>query len=118
MRHSLSREPGLLIGSDAYGLQVQDLLDAQAALLHTDYVLLPAPDGGYVLIGCRKPLPSLAGVCWSSGRECAQTAQRLRRSGTLTVLSPAREDFDSPADWRRARRLGRLKPLVGGSGAN
>ncbi len=114
MRSTLRRGPGLLIGSDAFGLQVQDLLVAAEALQHTQQVLLPAPDGGYVLIGSRKPLPSLAGIRWSSGGECAQTARHLRRHGSLSVMAPAREDFDTVADWRRARRLGRLKPLVRG----
>ncbi len=117
MRHTLRRAPGLLIGSDAFGLQVQDLHAACDALIHSDHVLLPAPDGGYVLIGCKQPLPALAGVRWSSGRECAETVRRLRRKGSLAVLAPAREDFDDPADWRRARRLGRFKPLVRGCAA-
>ncbi|MDO9453782.1 MAG: TIGR04282 family arsenosugar biosynthesis glycosyltransferase [Stagnimonas sp.] len=112
MRSALRQEPGLLIGSDAFGLQVADLQQAAAALASSDYVLLPAPDGGYVLIGCRKPLPPLAGVRWSSGAECAQTARRLRPRGTLQRLAPARDDFDNAADWRRARRLGQLPPLV------
>ena len=114
MRSTLRRAPGLLIGADAIGLQSQDIARAVAALADQDHVLLPAPDGGYVLIGSRKGLPPLAGVRWSSGQECAQTARRLRRSGSLAVLAPAREDLDSPADWRRARRLGWLKPLVRG----
>lgn len=112
MRTALRQQPGLLIGSDAFGLQLADLQQAAAALAGIDYVLLPAPDGGYVLIGSRKPLPPLAGVRWSSGSECAQTARRLRRNGVLQLLSPPREDFDNPADWRRARRLGQLPPLV------
>jgi len=112
MRATLRRAPGLLIGSDAFGLQPVDLAAAAEALAHADHVLLPAPDGGYVLIGTRSALPSLAGVHWSSGRECAETIRRLRRSGTLRCLDPAREDFDSAADWRRARRAQRLKPLI------
>ena len=118
MRSTLRRAPGLLIGADAFGLQVDDLRRASVALARADQVLLPAPDGGYVLIGSRKPLPSLAGVAWSSGRECAQTARRLARSGALAWLSPARDDFDTTADWRRARRLGQLKPLVRGESAD
>ena len=114
MRSTLNHAPGLLIGSDAFGLQVDDLHRAGAALASADHVLLPAPDGGYVLIGSRKGLPRLTGVRWSSGRECAQTARRLRRSGSLSLLWPARPDFDTAADWRRARRLGGLKPLVRG----
>ena len=81
MRAVLRRSPGLLIGSDAFGLQLDDLHRAAAALASKDYVLLPAPDGGYVLIGNRKPLPPLTGVRWSSGQECAQTARRLAARG-------------------------------------
>lgn len=115
MSHTLRKQPGLLVGSDAFGLQVSDVQAALDALHHTDHALLPAPDGGYVLIGSNTPLPSLAGVCWSTGRECAQTARRLRRHGSLVLLAPPRADFDSPADWRRARRAGLLKPLIRGA---
>ena len=118
MRSTLRRTPGLLIGSDAFGLKVDDLRRAAEALSTADHVLLPAPDGGYVLIGSRKRLPALAGVAWSSGRECAQTARKLARSGALAGMTPARDDFDTAADWRRARRLGQLKPLVQGQGAD
>jgi len=112
MRSALKSGPALLIGSDGFGLQMQDLHRAAAALSTADYVLLPAHDGGYVLIGSKRPLPPLAGVSWSSGREHAQTARRLRRQGQLAELSPAREDFDTPADWRKNRRLNRLPPLI------
>ena len=112
MRSALRHAPGLLIGSDAFGVQPQDLRAAAEALTRADHVLLPATAGGYELIGSRRGLPSLAGVRWSSGAECAQTLRRLRRSGTATVLNPPRADFDNPADWRRARRLGLLQPLV------
>jgi len=112
MRVVLSREPGLLIGSDAFGLQLADFHRALAALVAVDHLLLPATDGGYVLLGSRCALPALAGVHWSSGRECGQTAQRLRRSGLLQVLGSPRADFDTPADWRRARRAGLLPALT------
>ncbi len=112
MRHALGRRAGLLVGSDAFGLQADDLRRAAARLAEVDHLLLPAGDGGYVLIGTRKGLPSLAGVQWSSGREYRQTRQRLERNGSLVCLGPARGDFDGPGDWRRARRAGLLKPLI------
>ena len=112
MRRTLSRAPGLLIGSDAIGLTVDDLRAAATALHRQDYVLHPAPDGGYVLLGARRGLPPLRGVAWSSGRECAQTLRRLSRAGSVALQAPARRDLDTPADWRWARRQGRLAPLI------
>ena len=112
MRSTLRRAPGLLIGSDALGLTAADLCRAAVALRTSDYLLQPALDGGYVLIGARKPLPTLAGIVWSSGREGRQTATRLARSGTLRWLTPARNDLDTPSDWRHARRQGQLMPLI------
>lgn len=112
MRRALRQAPGLLIGADAFGLCGEDLRRADAALGSADFVLLPAPDGGYVLIAASRPAPSLAGVAWSSGRECRQTARRLQRSGRLAFITPAKPDFDTAADWRRARRAGQIAPLV------
>ncbi len=112
MRSALRHKPGLLIGSDAMGLTAEDLQRASAALGTSDYLLQAAPDGGYVLIGACKPLPHLAGIAWSSGREGRQTAARLTRSGTLRWLTPARNDLDTPRDWRHARRQGQLTPLI------
>ena len=107
----LPQGPVLLVGSDAFGLLPQDLLDAASALQQQDYVLTPATDGGYVLIGAAKALPSLAGVSWSSGRERMQTLRRLRAVGRVALTTHARADFDTPGDWQRARRAGRLPPL-------
>jgi len=112
IRSSLQKKPGLLIGSDALGLTPEDLLRAQAAMAETDYLLLGAPDGGYVLIGANKPLPHLAGISWSSGREGRQTSARLARVGRMIWLAPARNDLDTAADWRNARRQDRLPPLI------
>lgn len=112
MRQALGTGPALLVGSDVHQLRVQDLLAAAEALRDHDYVLLPAPDGGYGLIGARRRLPSLRGIAWSSGRERRQTLRRLVRSGSMRLLSPARADLDNPADWRCARRAGWLPPLV------
>lgn len=112
MRRALATGPALLLGSDAWALEPDDLRRAAAALADCDYLLIPAPDGGYGLIGARQPLPSLAGVAWSSGRERSQTLRRLRRAGRSLELGPARADFDTPGDWRRARRAGGLAPLV------
>lgn len=102
----------VLIGSDALDLTADDLTAAFRVLCDNDFVMQPSTDGGYVLIGSRRRLPSaaLAGIEWSSGREAGQTRGRLRRIGSLAEL-PARRDLDDAADWRAARRAGLIRPL-------
>lgn len=98
-----------LIGTDCVNLTSQDLRDALNALQNADVVLQPATDGGYVLIGARRiTLGALRGIAWSSGHELAQTQARLQRAGLAWQELPQREDVDTPADYRRARRAGML----------
>ena len=53
---------------------VQDLQDAARALGSHDAVLQPAQDGGYVLIGLRRPQPRLFdAIDWGSPRVAEQT---------------------------------------------
>jgi len=97
----------LLIGSDCPVLDAAQLRAALAALDDADAVLQPAEDGGYVLIGSRRPLNrALQGIDWSSGRELRQTRLRLRRQGLRVTERPTLWDVDEPGDLRRARRLG------------
>ncbi|MFP5357746.1 MAG: TIGR04282 family arsenosugar biosynthesis glycosyltransferase [Gammaproteobacteria bacterium] len=112
MQHALraGRPPGaatLIVGTDC-PLLAPDLLRAAAACLEDhDAVLIPAEDGGYVLIGSRAPL-KLRRIAWSSGREGRQTAGRIRRQGLrLQQLAPL-WDVDHPRDLARARRAGYL----------
>ena len=96
----------VIIGTDCAALRADDITAAFAALANVDYVLQPADDGGYVLIGARRAAPAaLRNIDWSSGRERAQTLARLRRLGlSYRLLSPS-WDVDHPRDVRKARRL-------------
>lgn len=109
MRLALARGPALLVGTDCPGLTAADLRAAWQALQGSDCVLQPSGDGGYVLIGARRLEPrALTGIAWSSGRELAQTLRRMDRLGLRCALLAPRDDLDTPADYRRARRLGLL----------
>jgi hypothetical protein len=112
MAAELAHGPVLLVGSDAFWLELGDLLDASAALHSADYYLTPALDGGYVQIAARQSLPDLRGVAWSSGHERKQTMRRLKRAGRVVVAEHGRGDFDTPSDWRLARKQGAIAPLV------
>jgi len=103
----------VVIGTDCADLRRGDLTTAFEALEHTDTVMQPAEDGGYVLLGARRTLPSLHGIAWSSGREGRQTAQRLRRGGLSLVQTRISWDVDRRADWMRARQQDLLSGYFG-----
>jgi hypothetical protein len=97
----------LLIGGDCASLEVAELRLALAALdSGRDAVLVPAEDGGYVLIGLQRSGPALfKGIRWGGKRVLAMTRRRLRRTGLNWLELPLGWDVDRPADVRRWKRL-------------
>ena len=101
----LARAPAaVLIGSDCPGLTRADIEQAFVWLAGgADAVLGPASDGGYWLIGLRRPSVALfRGVDWGTGRVAAQTRSRLRRLGLSWRELPVRSDLDRPRDLLRS----------------
>jgi len=100
--------PAIVIGTDCPALAPEHLRAAATALRDgIDVVIVPVEDGGYGLIGMRRPEPALfAGMAWSTGAVMAETRRRLTRLG-LAWREPARLwDIDVPADLERLRRAG------------
>lgn len=93
------RERALLIGTDAPALDATYLRSAATALLDTDAVFGPAADGGYALVGLRRPLAALfTGMRWSHDQVMAQTRTRLAALGLRHVELVVVHDIDEPAD--------------------
>jgi rSAM/selenodomain-associated transferase 1 len=95
--------PALVIGTDCPTLTPDHLRIAAAHLCRgIDAVLIPAEDGGYVLIGMRSPQPALfADMTWSTADVAAGTRRRLARLA-LSWREPARLwDVDRPEDLAR-----------------
>jgi hypothetical protein len=92
-------EGALLIGSDIPALTTDRLMAAAEALLAHDAVFVPALDGGYALVGLRRPAPTLFdGIAWSTPSVMAQTRARARRAGLrIAELEPV-ADIDEPQD--------------------
>ncbi len=89
----------LLIGTDAPALQAPALIDAATALRQHDAVFAPAHDGGYVLVGLSRDMPSLfEGIAWSTAQVMAQTRERLHDSQANWFELPAFFDVDEAAD--------------------
>lgn len=89
----------LLIGTDAPQLDAAVLQHAAAALQRHDAVFVPAADGGYALVGLRRPAPGLFdGMRWSHARVMADTRDRLVAAGLTYAELPVLHDIDEPAD--------------------
>ena len=103
--------PLLLIGTDCPALQPAHLSAAASALLDdcqsgNDAVFIPAEDGGYVLVGLRRPQPRLfEGIDWGTERVMAQTRQRLCELRLRWAELPPLWDLDRPGDLARLATL-------------
>lgn len=105
----------LIAGADAPDLSAAALDAAFAALEAADLVLAPSADGGYGLIGLRRPAPGLfEGVAWSTPTVREETLARAARAGLGVALVQPLDDIDTPADL--ARWIGR-RAAGAGSGA-
>lgn len=102
-RQSSAQVGTLIVGTDCPLLDVQDLRRVAAELAGgAEAVVIPAEDGGYVLIALRRPYaPLFAGIAWSTPEVLAQTRQRALASGLRLVELAPRWDVDRPADYLR-----------------
>jgi len=104
--------PVLLRGSDSPTLGVATLAAALQALRDHDLVICPDRDGGYNLVGLRRPAPGLFTHPMSTGSELHDTRARAERLGlSHTLLTPG-FDLDTADDLRllaEARERGETK---------
>ena len=103
-----AKSPGgvLVIGTDCPVLTPALLREAATALDGHDAVVFPAEDGGYVLIGMRRPAPELfAGIEWSTGSVMARTRERLAGLGWSWAEPATLWDVDRPADYEHLAAL-------------
>lgn len=89
----------VLIGSDLPGMTATLLQNALDALSHCDVVLGPAADGGYYLIGMKRPCLSLfKGIPWGTSAVLEQTLSVARNLGFTVKLTDRLVDVDRPED--------------------
>ena len=97
--------PTLVIGSDCPALTPQHLRAAAAALSDADVVLIPAEDGGYVLIGSRAPYPELfSSMTWGVDTVLAETRKRVAALGLKAIELGPLWDVDNEGDLVRMER--------------
>lgn len=99
--------PLLLIGVDCPPLTPSHLrLCGDRLCQGDDAVFLPTEDGGYALVGLRRPAPRLFfGIPWSTSAVMGATRARLVKERMMWSEPDILWDLDRPEDLQRAEAL-------------
>lgn len=94
-----SAEQVIIIGTDCPGLTFPIMTAAFQQLQTVDLVLGPAIDGGYYLIGLRRPIPELfANIDWGTSKVLQQTVAIAEKYQVSHLYLPVLADVDRPED--------------------
>lgn len=107
MAHAMQRARGpvVLVGADIPELGPRQIAAAFRALGAHDVVFGPARDGGYYLVGVKRPALArwlFAHVRWSTEHALADTRANLRNR--RVALVDTLDDVDDRLAWARLRR--------------
>lgn len=101
----------VVVGTDAPWIGPQRLHQALRWLQADDVVIGPAVDGGYYLVGARRPVGEIfRGVPWGRSQVMAATRRALEKSRIHFRLLRSDFDLDRPADLMRAKEMLRACP--------
>jgi uncharacterized protein len=101
----------VIVGADCPGVSADILKRAFDALQRWDVVLGPATDGGYYLIGLRRPERSLfEGIDWGTSQVLQQTMSSAHSLGLTVLLLDELTDVDRPTDLEQAESLLARRP--------
>ncbi len=95
----------LLRGSDSPLIDAEIVSEALEALDGADLVLRPDQDGGYGLVGLKRPAPGLFEHPMSTATVLADTLANATRAGLSSRLLAPGFDVDTLADLRRLEAL-------------
>ncbi|MFN8535124.1 MAG: DUF2064 domain-containing protein [Dehalococcoidia bacterium] len=94
----------VLVDGDSPTLPARILADAFGSLGRADVVLGPTDDGGYYLVGARRPLPAgLLQTGAPSSEVFSATVATVRRAGLSLAVLPPWFDVDTGDDLARLR---------------
>ena len=111
MRHAfetalLTAPRALIVGADCPSITVNDVENAAAQLVTHDATLLPADDGGYVLIGARRTHHSMfEDIEWGTSSVLEAQRERFRTLRWRWHEGATRWDVDRPEDLARLAEL-------------
>ena len=97
-----TNQPVIIVGSDCASLTSEILENAVEILKEKDFVIGPAIDGGYYLLGMNSFQPSLfKNIEWSTEQVFPQTVAKIEGLKMNYGLLPALSDIDFEEDWEK-----------------
>jgi uncharacterized protein len=96
----------IIIGADCPALTAKHIQTAATALDNADVVLMPAEDGGYVLIGATRTDPKMFdNTHWGTASVLVEQRRNLATCGLTFVETDTLWDVDRPEDLPRVKAL-------------
>ncbi len=90
----------ILLGTDIPGIKTEHLEDTIEALREKDIVLGPSTDGGYWLIGLKRPADVFRDISWGTETVLEKTVALSKKLGLDVHLLDPLTDIDSPDDLK------------------
>jgi uncharacterized protein len=96
----------IIIGADCPALTAKHIDNAASALANADVVLMPAEDGGYVLIGATRTDPEMFNdIEWGTASVLVDQRRNLAACGLTLIEADTLWDVDRPEDLTRVKAL-------------
>lgn len=96
----------IIIGADCPALTAKHIHNAASALANADVVLMPAEDGGYVLIGATRTDPEMFNnIEWGTASVLVDQRRNLTTCGLTLIETDTLWDVDRPEDLARVKAL-------------
>lgn len=101
---SMSDKPVIVLGTDAPTLPPAEILKSARALDSHDLSIIQSADGGYVLLGLKRPVEEVfSDIEWSTDAVYRQTLASATAAGLSAYEGAAWYDVDEPEDLERLR---------------
>lgn len=96
----IQHDKAIIIGSDCASLSPEIIKNAFELLDENDFVVGPALDGGYYLLGMNHFHPEVfQDIEWSTSSVFDLTIQKIKCLNKTYALAPKLSDIDTEADW-------------------
>ena len=95
-------DKAVIIGSDCPLLSPEVIYTAFQKLEEYPFVVGPATDGGYYLLGMRQHTPALfQEMEWSTNQVLPLTLEKIEQLGAAYFILPELPDIDYEEDWKK-----------------